>query len=317
MNEPSHSDEELLALLQPVSMPEVFDFESNLSMKDASDHGGGDQPLRGPAPPAPIAPMTLGLAAPAPMEDKADSTSQTPSNMISCELVNGATNGFGSSQPTNEQQVEDEDEIAYEPIKTPSRTPRSAKSRTNATRPISRRKLASSKPSSKRREKAKLDREDREVTADLKPKTKQEPQPVPEPELETNTIRPPSLDFEIVINSISPLARQEYKTIPPGDEIYRVLERIPTGVPGETWLSVEFEDGRIDQVRTCLWVSFCGRLFASQVFVAICWCWSHFPRQKHHQHNTTGIVERLLSVRGKSSRTFPIEKTLASQTSAS
>lgn len=244
MNEPSHSDEELLALLQPPSMPEEFDFESNVLTRDISDEDDGDQFLPGTAPPAPMAPM-----------DTADSVDQTQPSITSSDPLNAAMNEFGRSQPelTNGQKKEDEDEIAYEPIKTPSRTPRSAKARTSTTRPSSRRKLASSKPRFKARDKARLASEDPEGIRKSKPKSEQEAEPVPEPEQEQvqELPKPPSLKFDIVIDCIPPQAAQEYKPISPGDEIYRVLERIPTGVPGETWLSVEFEDGHIDQVSLC------------------------------------------------------------------
>lgn len=263
MNEPSHSDEELLALLQPHSMPEEFDFESAAPMKDTSDDEEGDQPLPGPAPPAPMAPMMVAPAAPMAPMDMAGSTAQTRPNIPSSDPFIDDTNGFESSQldpAAKGHKEEDEDEIAYEPIKTPSRTPRSSKARTNTTRPSSRRKPGSSRPRSKPRDKAKLDLEEPERMAESTPKIEQKTEPVPEPELEQEPEppRPPSLEFEIVINLISPQAKQEYKPIPPGDYIYRVLERIPTGVPGETWLSVEFEDGHIDQVSVYLWLPLCG-----------------------------------------------------------
>lgn len=69
--------------------------------------------------------------------------------------------------------------------------------------------------------------------------------PTPEP---APVEEPAKLEFEIVIRPVPREFATQYTKITPGDEIYRVLERIPTGVPGETWLSVEFEDGRIDQV---------------------------------------------------------------------
>jgi hypothetical protein len=63
---------------------------------------------------------------------------------------------------------------------------------------------------------------------------------------------PESLKFEVVIQPLPPAAAQEYTRVAPGDEVYRVLDVIKTGVPGEEWFSVEFEDGRVDQVsRSC------------------------------------------------------------------
>ncbi|KAJ4422522.1 hypothetical protein N0V82_002856 [Gnomoniopsis sp. IMI 355080] len=257
MNEPSHSDEELLALLQPPSMPDEFGFESNGLMKDTSDDDGDDdQPLPGPAPPAPMAPMMVAPAAPLAPMDMAGSIDQRRPDNSSSDPSKDMTNGVGSSQPEptpNGQKEEDEDEITYEPVKTPSRTPRPAKSRTSTVRSRSRRKLASSRSRSKIQEKTDLDSEEENgCSSTSKPKTEQKadsfPKTVPEMEQEPEPPRPPSLEFEIVINRISPQAMQEYKPVPPGDYIYRVLEKIPTGVPGETWLSVEFEDGHVDQV---------------------------------------------------------------------
>lgn len=261
MNEPSHSDEELLALLQPPTMPEELDFEPGGLMKDTSDEDDGDQPLPGPAPPsAPLATMIEAPIAPIAPMDIIDTIDPLRPNFISSEPFDGSKKEVGSSQPksvSNMPQEQDEDEIAYEPIKTPSRTPRSAKSRTSATRPSSRRKPASSRSKSKSQDKMHVDLEEEHAEkAESTPQTERKagpaPEPEAEPEQETEPPQPPSLEFEIVISSISRQAMQEYKPIPPGDYIYRVLERIPTGVPGETWLSVEFEDGHVDQVSACL-----------------------------------------------------------------
>ncbi|KAJ4396264.1 hypothetical protein N0V93_000483 [Gnomoniopsis smithogilvyi] len=258
MNEPSHSDEELLALLQPYSHPEEFDLESNGLMRDPSedDDDNDDQPLPGPAPPAPMAPMMVAPAAPIAPMDMADSTDEKGPESSFSNPPNGVKNDSGSSRlelPNNEHQ-EDEDEIAYEPVKTPTRTPRSAKSRISATKSSSRRTLASSKSRSKPQKMTDLELVENGSMSESRPQTGRKaeptPEPEPEPKQEVEPPRPPSLEFHIVINSISPEAMQEYKLIPPGDYIYRVLESIPTGVPGETWLSVEFEDGHIDQLSS-------------------------------------------------------------------
>ncbi|KKY32417.1 hypothetical protein UCDDA912_g07613 [Diaporthe ampelina] len=66
-------------------------------------------------------------------------------------------------------------------------------------------------------------------------------------------------EFEVVIKPLSPAAAQEYTKVPPGDEIYRVLEVIKTDIPGEAWLSVEFEDGRVDQNGRFTTLSFLPR----------------------------------------------------------
>lgn len=259
MNEPSHSDEELLALLQPPTMPEELNFEPGGLMKDTSDEDDGDQPLPGPAPPAaPLAPMIEAPVAPIAPMDMTDTTDDLRPNVPSSDPFNDSKKEVGSSQPesgSNVPQEQDEDEIAYEPIKTPSRTPRSAKARTSATRPSSVRRPASSRSKPKSQDKMHVDLEEQHAEkAESRPKTERKAEAVPGPEQEQGTEPPPppSLEFEIVIRSISPHAMQAYKPIPPGDYIYRVLEKIPTGVPGETWLSVEFEDGHVDQVSVCV-----------------------------------------------------------------
>ncbi|CAN8106385.1 unnamed protein product [Discula destructiva] len=257
MDEASHADDELMALLQPAAGPEEFDFASNLPPKDASgDTDGGEAAIPGAEPPAPMASMMMmGSAAPmAPMApmDTTDPHLQSAPDPTPSKSLNGTTNGFGSSQPEDpkhSQQGEDEDEIAYEPVKTPSRASRSGRSKTStsrmsATRPHARRKPGSSKSKAS----------PHKSSTESKAKTNSQPNSKSrseEREVErrpSSPIPPPSLEFEILISPARPGTRQEYQPIPPGDEIYRVLQRIPTGVPGETWLSVEFEDGHVDQV---------------------------------------------------------------------
>lgn len=274
MNEGTNSDEELLALLQPPSMPDDFDFESNLNTKDTSDDDDEFAPLPGPAPPAPMAPMMMAQAAlmvqaaapTAPMGmDMPDAQSQNTQDHASLEDPfvdgamngNGAPNGVGSSQA----QVEDDsDEIAYEPVKTPSRSSRSKSKRstsavrTSVTRPSSRRKPASARSRPQPRKPSVDVEEESETELPVEPAKPKVKSPEPEPKPESPKL-PPPLDFEIVISPLPPSNTQEYKPIPPGDEIYRVLSRIPTGVPGETWLSVEFEDGHVDQVSKHVLIS--------------------------------------------------------------
>lgn len=244
MAEPQNSDDELLALLQPPSMTDEFVFESNLPMtadtSDHHDHADAPPPRLAP-PPAPTAPM-MTLPGPTPMAPMMDSmeteSSVAPNGALasSPDLANGQTNGLASSQPVNGSHEIDEDEIAYEPIKTPSRTPRSAKARSSALR--SRPKLRTMATPFKSRPKP------QERSKSKESETRPEPASQSRPPLHEL----PKWDFEIAIKPLPSHAAQEYQPIPPGDEIYRVLQKIPTGVPGETWLSVEFEDGRIDQV---------------------------------------------------------------------
>lgn len=241
MGDSQNSDEELLAMLQPPSMPEEFVFESDLPINlDTSDDDNDGNLLPGPAPPAPMAPMMAEDTAITPTAPTVPMESikitEVAGQVSSTGSANSIANELGGSQPANDAE---EDEIAYEPTKTPSRTLRSAKAGSGASRPKSRTYLESSK--SRPRPKPGFQ---------AKPKT-QQPEPKSESELEQDLGPPnkPMWSFEIVISPLSPQAAQEYEPIPPGDEIYRVLNKIPTGNPGETWLAVEFEDGRIDQVR--------------------------------------------------------------------
>lgn len=231
-------------MLQPLSMPEEFVFEPNLPQNvDTSDDDHGDVLLPGPAPPAPMAPTmaedtaTTQIAPTASLGpvETTDLAGQKQNRISSTDSVDSAINESGSSQTVNDAE-DDEDEITYEPTKTPSRTLRSAKTMSSASRPKSRANPGSSKS-----------RPRPEPSFRENPQS-QQPEPKSDPESDTE---PPELSkwsFEIVINPLSSQAAQEFKPIPPGDEIYRVLSKIPTGIPGETWLAVEFEDGRIDQV---------------------------------------------------------------------
>lgn len=260
-----NSDDELLAMLQPLTVPEEFVFETTLpQFVDTSDEDDGG-PIPGPAPPAPMAHM-------APMTPMAPMASMAP-------IAPMKPNGFGSPSTlkTNdykegEKKDEDDDEIEYEsPAKPSTRSPgkRPAQNRTKST-PIPKggdesgyesaaellKNLAksSSKSQGKSRQSRKQegDDDDYEVADESpvkagrrrpRPAIKAPAEPTPEPELERK-----ELNFEVVINPLLPQAAQEYTLIHPGDEVYRVLEVIKTEVPGEAWLSVEFDDGRIDQV---------------------------------------------------------------------
>lgn len=257
MNE-SHSDDELLALLQPPSMPNEFGFESTLPINgDAPDDDDdtGVATLPGPAPPAPMAPMMEAYET-----GKEDSALLDGAPASSPDPVTGDINGLGSPQPVNGADEIDEDEIAYEPIpiKTPSRTTRSTRAQASASRPRTkpRTKPTPVKSKAKPREKSASQKSDTEPEQEQEPpaqspsQSQQQPQTQPKPP--SPSPEPPKIEFEIVINRLPPQATQEYQPVPPGDEVYRVLDKIPTGSPGETWLSVEFEDGRIDQVSPCL-----------------------------------------------------------------
>lgn len=271
-----HSDEELLAMLQPLAM----DFENPLTTNgDARNEINGER-LSGPVPPAPMAPMAPMMAsAPTAPTDPVDVDGV---NQI-LETADSTVNGIGQAQEpssTDEKQKdkEDEDQIAYEPVKTPSRTSRSTRAKANPSKSRASSRLAGAelpvrqspvRKSTRKRKAPSIsqspepsnikdapEEEKQDIPAastaramsaspvpSEPPKVVRTPTPEPPPVKE-----PPKLDFEVVVKPIRPELAQQYTPITPGDEIYRVLERIPTGVPGETWLSVEFEDGRIDQV---------------------------------------------------------------------
>lgn len=232
-----------------------------------------------PAPPAPMDPIET-------MEMDIDSI------VPSIEPVKADANGVGDEPEQPEQIPEqkkddeemDEDPIAYEPVKPTTRTPRSTRSRPHPSSrsKASRRPEASELPNGKSPSR-KSARQPREPSKSKSPERSQVPNEEAEkhnllavpvaravsassdlsaqpPVVKTPTPEPPpveepaKLEFEIVIRPVPQEFATQYTKITPGDEIYRVLERIPTGVPGETWLSVEFEDGRIDQVSP-LWIS--------------------------------------------------------------
>lgn len=292
MMEAQNSDDELLAMLQPLSMPDEFAFESSGIMNvDTTDE---DEP--GPAPVAPMAPMVpmapiegdIPVAPVASMvidsaEPPAQSQPETlngihgDSPSASTAVANDVSGSQSQNQPESSsandihtngvnEEDPDSDAIAYEPLRTPARSRRSGVSKPRSTskptrsrpRPTFSNSRSTLKIKSSRQlatlltSPAKVDGETQaEVESDSQPLTTEsapapaEPKPEPTPD---PTPKPPTIEFEIVIRPVPSQAAQEYKPIPPGDEIYRVLEKIPTGVPGETWLSVEFEDGRIDQV---------------------------------------------------------------------
>lgn len=180
-----------------------------------------------------------------------------PTGSAADEIVPASPLSQSQPQPATNGVVEDEDEdedaITYEPVKTPSRGSRSNKPRSSASKPRSSRK---NRLASQPRDQSK----ERTTENPTSPEPSSEKPAVEEPEQEPATKPskpspspppPPSLQFEVVLGNIAPEAKQEYEPVFPGDEIYRILEMIPTGVPGETWLSAEFEDGHIDQVSTC------------------------------------------------------------------
>ncbi|ROV98552.1 hypothetical protein VSDG_04286 [Cytospora chrysosperma] len=248
-----NSDDELLAMLQPLTAPEEFVFETTIpQFVDTSDEDDGGQ-IPGPAPPAPLASMAP-MAPMAPME---------PSG-----------SGISSTSQTNGQEKEDkdDDEIEYEsPAKRAARSPakRPTKNRRKSTPDLKdgdesgyesaaellktlAKSSSKSYRGSKQNRKEEGDDDDYEVVDESpvkagrrrpKPAAEVPAEPTPEPGPERK-----ELNFEVVISPLLPQAAQEYTLIPPGDEVYRVLELIKTGVQGEAWLSVEFEDGRIDQV---------------------------------------------------------------------
>lgn len=246
MAEGQGSDDELLSMLQPLTMPEGFIFESTLPQcADTSDEDDGG-PIPGPAPPAPPTPRAP-IAPMAPMEP----------------------NGIESLSTKHTDSLKEDDEIEYEsPAKPTTRSP--AKQPSVRTKPTpelengnesgyeSAAELLKSLANSSRKRPAKSNPRRKEEEADedstdespVKAVRRRAQRLVGVPDEPNEELEPQlkELHFEVVISPLPPQAAQEYTPIPPGDEVYQVLEVIKTGVPGEAWLSVEFEDGHIDQV---------------------------------------------------------------------
>lgn len=257
MGDPQNSDEEFLALLQPLKMPDEFTFEARLRhFADSSDDEVEQEAIPKLAPLAPMAPM-------APMDAVASAT-QIKESEEPASLPPSETNGHQDKTVNGL----DDDEIEYETPKTSGRSPakRSTRSRVQ-TRPRRDgdeelpyqsaaellRRFATS--SAKKPVESEPDNEDDvKVKGGFQVKTgKSRARGFPGKSVEFEAESSPEvLNFEVVIKSLSSTATQEYTKVPPGDEIYRVLEIIRTDVPGESWLSVEFEDGRVDQVSSII-----------------------------------------------------------------
>lgn len=258
-----NSDDELLAMLQPLTAPNEFVFETTLPrFQDTSDEDDGE-PMPGPAPPAPMDPMAP-IAPMAPMEP-----------MEPMEPNESGSSAIPHMNVHKEAEEDKEnDEIEYEsPVKAAMRSPAkpSARNRRKSApnqkggdesgyesaaellKSLARSSSKSQGRSKLNRKEAKREEVDYEVSDESPVKAARRRS---QPAVEVSTEEPESkrkvLNFDVVIRPLLPQAAQEYTLIPPGDEVYRVLEVIKTGVPGEAWLSVEFEDGRIDQVSANL-----------------------------------------------------------------
>lgn len=289
MADAQNSDDELLALLQPVAMPNDFVSGSTrlMDMGTSDDDDNGNMLLPGPAPqvpmdtnteppgPAPMAYMTAtgptlstegddpveanGVSASSPVDGGKVSGTEPRSSQAAHSKTNRVQEHDEKKRENEDHgdEVEHEDEISYEPTKTP-RSTRSSRARSGVN--TARISTSTSKPARTRHQSGREPFFQSKTRAmQRQGSTSQEPETNPyltttehprksKPEPEPKTSTPPSLDFEVVIPPPQPQAAQEYTAIPAGDEIYRILEKIHTGIPGELWLSVEFEDGRIDQV---------------------------------------------------------------------
>lgn len=272
MDESENAEEDLLSFLQPLTTPDEFTFETRTRpFEDSSDDDADEEPIPGPAPPAPMASAVpvAPMAPMAPMEpiapiDLIDSTAP-----VAPEAVMTAPNGV-ASLPTpkingheEDKTVieQDEDAIEYETPKATRKNSAKRPIRSRAT-PTARRDAGDESPnesaaellkrfatsSAKKRVEAKPDREGNSKTNGGSPgKRKAREESVGSVGFEAES-SPDPWKFEVVIKPLPPAAAQEYTKVPPGDEIYRVLDVIKTDVPGEAWLSVEYEDGRVDQV---------------------------------------------------------------------
>lgn len=277
MDESQNGEEDLLSFLQPLTMPDEFAFEPRTRhFEDSSDEDVAQEPIPGPAPPAPMALMAptspaAPLALMAPMAPMEAVETTIPAVAVAPEAETTKADGAASSQPpeTNGHEENktvsehDEDAIEYEKPKPPRKSPAKWSARSRATPKA--RKIGGDESA------------DENATGLLKyfstslAKKRGGTNADPDSDLETNggnqlktrkgksretTVSegveagpaPEPLKFEVVIQPLPPAATQEYTKVTPGDEIYRVLDVIRTDVPGEAWLSVEFEDGRVDQV---------------------------------------------------------------------
>lgn len=272
MEESQNAEEDLLAFLQPLTMPDEFTFEArNRPFEDSSDGDVDQDPIPGPAPPAPMAPMAP-TAPVAPMAPMNPIDPIEPAAPVAPEAAMIEPNGVASLPPPESNGhkedktvvEQDDDAIEYETPKATRKSPAKRSIRSRAT----------AKP---RRDSG--DESPHESAAELlkrfgtsSAKKRVEAQPHSENDVEANgrspvkpgkrktgedTVEsagfeaessPDPCKFEVVIKPLPPAAAQEYIKVPPGDEVYRVLKVIKTDVPGEAWLSVEFEDGRVDQV---------------------------------------------------------------------
>lgn len=275
MEESQNAEEDLLAFLQPLTMPDEFTFEArNRHFEDSSDDDVDQEPIPGPAPPAPMAPMApIAPVAPvapmAPMDpiDPIEPAAPVAPEAAMIEPNGGAnvpppeTNGHKQDKTVVEQ---DDDAIEYETPKATRKSPAKRSIRSRAA-PKARRDGEDESPhesaaellkrfgttSAKKRVETKPDSEN-DIESNGRSPVKTERRKTREATVESAGFEaessPDPWKFEVVIKPLPPAAAQEYTKVPPGDEIYRVLEVIKTDVPGEAWLSVEFEDGRVDQV---------------------------------------------------------------------
>lgn len=264
------AEEDLLSFLQPLTMPDEFTFEPRTRhFEDSSDDDVDQEPIPGPAPPAPVAPMAA--AAPVAPMAPMDAVDADPFVAVVPEAAITKTNGAASPPPTetnghkeDETVVEqDDDAIEYETPKATRKSPAKRSIRRTAA-PKTRKGGGNESP---RENATGLLKWFAKSSADKRVDGTSDP----ESDLEANVgsqvktgkrksrettvssgsgaeVSPESLNFEVVIQPLSPATAKEYIKFAPGDEIYRVLDVIKTDVPGEAWLSVEFEDGRVDQV---------------------------------------------------------------------
>lgn len=271
MEEPQNAEEDLLAFLQPLTIPDEFTFESrNRHLEDLSDDVD-QEPIPGPALPAPMAPMapTAPVAPMAPMDPIDPIEPAVPlapeAAMIEPKGVANVpppeTNGHKEEKTVVEQ---DDDAIEYETPKATRKSPAKRSMRSRAA-PKARRDDGDQSPhesaaellkrfgtsSAKKRVEAKPHSEN-DIEANGRSPVKSGTRKTREATVESAGFEaessPDPWKFEVVIKPLPPAATQEYIKVPPGDEVYRVLAVIKTDIPGEAWLSVEFEDGRVDQV---------------------------------------------------------------------
>jgi hypothetical protein len=75
-------------------------------------------------------------------------------------------------------------------------------------------------------------------------------QPYTQPNGRLSVSIEPANTLEIVLRPLPQHLRHEYKRVKTSDFVATVHERVPDSLPGEEWFTIQYDDGRIDQVSS-------------------------------------------------------------------